>query len=1036
MAALDAEALKNEWQSLFRLWSNDKGIKLRLTVPDTVVLQHGQPVAWYFSSKEGYVVQQPAVRTTLEEVRAHFLRSALAGRGDCMAIARMADGLPKLLSRQAFAELCARLEEQLAGGAAVLPEETPVLLQAWVPPCLDLRYVTSYSNDGADISCHTFQRLFSRRYLPWRAAPRLLPDVLSEPAAAGVPPAAAATAAAATAADAALPPVDASAALDAVAEGGGSATTALGERELADMERSLDRALGPVDPALKMAMRKAAHGLVQYVQRAHLLTIRGLVCEFVRDSWGNIYFMGPLRVDWASVIPGGWARGWGGEAGGRPGRGGEPWANANLLATAKEEESWPSVSGSEAAEAEAAQEQQPTQSTADLVAAASASADVLVVAEVPVDQEQMQRHASGLPPVAEGAAALEGRPSDRDVVSQQPSQLQQQMPELVQQLQAPGSPTIAAVPSAASPAQGLRSPLKAALAKAASTASTLATAALRRDRLPSQGRPLTNGLAGGTPKSPAMLTSHLTKELVEMKDELVLKTDLAGQLAAKVEALEHDKRVITDAFERVLLDMQSDMKDVKQRLELLKAERDGLAAQLAETQAGRTAAESEREELRARLQEERGTAINTLGSLQAQQEDAATRAARAEEELKALQSRHCEEQVVSDALKKQMIFYQHAMVSCGIAPPPVASVGAGGAAGTSGGASSRPGSSGLSSSPAGLALLRGLERPELRYWEALTSVDDLILREADAEGERYSLAKVLHTCQADLHPIFLHYCLLDAGWVRHWPPQLTLVGWLTFMKETGVTNLVPGTRTRSDTTIHVQEAQEVFRRYSLRQAVMAGGSPTRNASLKPAMSFKALAGAEAPAPLVRPPSAGSAASAPGPRPPSSIISVSSSAGSASLSFQGFCAALVHVAAKTARQSADALEACPFLSEQARGAGGGERARCDVRAYVESIVPKAQRVAPLNAGGKKPAAAGAASGKPGATAAGGGATGAKEAAAKQAAARLPKLKKGAGGDKARPGSESSAAKGGRGMEAISEASQEASLRQGIGPMPSE
>ena len=58
--------------------------------------------------------------------------------------------------------------------------------------------------------------------------------------------------------------------------------------------------------------------------------------------------------------------------------------------------------------------------------------------------------------------------------------------------------------------------------------------------------------------------------------------------------------------------------------------------------------------------------------------------------------------------------------------------------------------------------------------------------------------------QGDLHAIFLHYCLLDAGFARHWPPQLTLQGWLGLMKDVGSTNPVPGTRTRSDNTMHVR----------------------------------------------------------------------------------------------------------------------------------------------------------------------------------------------------------------------------------------
>lgn len=80
MISIDAESLKNEWQSLYGLFANvrsgavadghdlrlllevahvadplltlqDKGIRLRLSIPDTVLLQHGVPMAWYFTSK-------------------------------------------------------------------------------------------------------------------------------------------------------------------------------------------------------------------------------------------------------------------------------------------------------------------------------------------------------------------------------------------------------------------------------------------------------------------------------------------------------------------------------------------------------------------------------------------------------------------------------------------------------------------------------------------------------------------------------------------------------------------------------------------------------------------------------------------------------------------------------------------------------------------------------------------------------------------------------------------------------------------------
>jgi len=212
----------------------------------------------------------------------------------------------------------------------------PPCMQAYVAPFLDLRYVTSYANDGTSISCHTFQRRFSRRYLQYRdpsASPPLQPGMLmgsgasaanvgadhssATTAAAEAAVAASVAAAVAPAAPAAEPAADTqpqeqqAGDADAAACGNtdGGDIMLLEDGALADSERSLGRTLGPLDPALKMAARKVAHGLVQYVQKSHLLTLRGLVCEFVRDAEGHLWFLGPLRTEWASLIPGGCADG-------------------------------------------------------------------------------------------------------------------------------------------------------------------------------------------------------------------------------------------------------------------------------------------------------------------------------------------------------------------------------------------------------------------------------------------------------------------------------------------------------------------------------------------------------------------------------------------------------------------------------------------------------------------------------------------------------------------------------------------------------
>ena len=362
------------------------------------------------------MVQRPAGRASLADVRQHLLACAPGPAAPFAAVMRLADGTPKLLTRPALDALCARLETQAAGGERGDPAHTPVLLQvraraagssggaglrrgrcqhaallccaqplsrasngraatlpnpaapqAYVPPALDLRLVTTYTNDGAAVACHTFQRRYSRRYLPLR-----LPPAATDALPAAEP-------AAAAAGEAAPQGGDQQGGEDKE-QGGGEeqgeppAEVVLDEGALADSERQLAATLGPLDPSLKMAARKTAHALVgahrrgglppawfccvvwaghrrvrgcssshtaagellavpcsgrlsrfpprpcprtaprapqvQYVQKAHLLTLRGLVCEFVRGGEGHLWLLGPLRADWASLIPGAWAQRW------------------------------------------------------------------------------------------------------------------------------------------------------------------------------------------------------------------------------------------------------------------------------------------------------------------------------------------------------------------------------------------------------------------------------------------------------------------------------------------------------------------------------------------------------------------------------------------------------------------------------------------------------------------------------------------------------------------------------------------------------
>jgi hypothetical protein len=495
-----------------------------------------------------------------------------------------------------------------------------------VPPFLDLRYVTSYTNDGATTSCHTFQRRFSRRYLQYRSdggtsgtsssglvAPQEQPACALAGSSARADAGQELAGADLVVAPEGKQPENAAAAEYAAAEAATEAVQ-LDDGALADSERILGRTLGPVHPSLKMAARKAAHTLVQYVQRAHLLTLRGLVCEFARDTQGHLWFLGPLRTDWASLIPGGWllrggctgdgctgggctgggqaGRGW---AGGQPdiqrvqrmhalrgapcrdqhppggcvavcaaprpaGRGGEPWANANLTQQPRDEASWPSTVGEEAEEQAAG------------VGQGCAAGE----------EPQEAACAGGSSSSINGACQRQLHTTQHVGSSDLPDHLALP-PPVLQQGQLPGSPQIAAIQAAlpslggsspparlpGSPGAAKRaSPQQQLALKVAAGCSSPGQAGLQRDRSPgASGRqqqqlytassPTGGGSSGcapwgtgpgcgggstggqwGTAHS-ASLSSHLTKELVSLKDELLVKADLAEALADKVERCRH-----------------------------------------------------------------------------------------------------------------------------------------------------------------------------------------------------------------------------------------------------------------------------------------------------------------------------------------------------------------------------------------------------------------------------------------------------------------------------------------------------------------
>ncbi|GLC34566.1 hypothetical protein PLESTB_001247700 [Pleodorina starrii] len=256
-----------DWCSFFALFWNDKGFKCKINIPDTVLFRYGQLSAWWATNKEGYVQRHASHNTTMEAIRRRFIQVAEcdeANYSKYVAIVRAADGQPQLLRLQAFNQLTELLSDRLeAGNLAGAPEvDSLQVLQAFVQPHNDFRYVTTYVAAGANnITCHTFQRKYSRRYVAQGCAP---------------PPGA-----------------DADVALCYGAAGAAAA---------AALDETPDPVTGQgaVDATLKLEFRKLTSHLVKYIEKAHRLTLSGVVVEWIRDGAGKIYLQSVLRTEWAT----------------------------------------------------------------------------------------------------------------------------------------------------------------------------------------------------------------------------------------------------------------------------------------------------------------------------------------------------------------------------------------------------------------------------------------------------------------------------------------------------------------------------------------------------------------------------------------------------------------------------------------------------------------------------------------------------------------------------------------------------------------
>ena len=157
-------------------------MKLKLNIVDTVVFRNGKLSAWWGTDKDGIIKKKPPQKASLEAVRQRFLDVGLSGMHDSSNLGRYVcverrggGAAPRCLKRDSFNTLAEEISEESEADRVMsdpsspsrrrAPSEFPVCIQAYVPPHLDLRYITTYVCEGGEVTCTTFPRRFSRRYV-------------------------------------------------------------------------------------------------------------------------------------------------------------------------------------------------------------------------------------------------------------------------------------------------------------------------------------------------------------------------------------------------------------------------------------------------------------------------------------------------------------------------------------------------------------------------------------------------------------------------------------------------------------------------------------------------------------------------------------------------------------------------------------------------------------------------------------------------------------------------------------------------------
>eukprot|EP00736_Rhodelphis_marinus_P009766 Rmarinus@m.6124 len=151
----------SSWATFYALLADTRGLRLRVPIPDTIVVCDGTIINWIYT-KDGCVCSKSPSECSLLEVQRNFLQ-----KPEHKFICVEKRGRARLLRREAFLKLIERLKwlssrEIPEEGSAAPPDY--LILQRYKKPRADLRYVTTLVQEQYELVCRSYGCNYSRRY--------------------------------------------------------------------------------------------------------------------------------------------------------------------------------------------------------------------------------------------------------------------------------------------------------------------------------------------------------------------------------------------------------------------------------------------------------------------------------------------------------------------------------------------------------------------------------------------------------------------------------------------------------------------------------------------------------------------------------------------------------------------------------------------------------------------------------------------------------------------------------------------------------